>query len=203
MENVRRWLFIVPGFVIVTAFQNCSVYQTSGRKFVEDGTAKQVKDNPPAAKVSEGAAKTSTCEPYLTPLAASEAMGVESTTKLVFDESTNTVSCVVSAADSSSDSAVDVAVCSISQNNLQLLSEAPDQTMVLDPYGPLSGGSLGFSRQLASGATQFIFVGSSNSALEAAACQFTFSSQKEFQSLSETAIDRSARLVHQIAPSLR
>lgn len=202
MKNLRRLALLIPIFVFVSAFQNCSLHQSEGRKYVEDGRAKFAKDNQTSLS-STSSKLQSSCEPYLNDAAASEAMGVFSSTKLVFDESSASVSCVISSNDGSKTPALDVAVCSVSAANLELLQNAPDQTMVLDPYGPLSRGSLGFSRKLNSGATQFVFVGSSDSAMEAVACHFTFENDAEYQSHSGDALERSARLVHQMYRSLR
>ena len=204
MKNVRQFAFLIPVFVFVSAFQNCSLHQSAGRKYVENGSAKRAMDNSAALSSSSPSVKLeSSCDPYLSDAAASEAMGVFSSLKLVFDQSSDSVSCVVSANEGSLTPALDVAVCSVSASNLELLQNAPDQTMVLDPYGPLSRGSLGFSRKLSTGATQFVFVGSSDSAIEAVACHFTFETDVEFQAQSEQAIERSARLVHQIHRNLR
>ncbi len=207
MKNLRRFALLLPVFVFVTAFQNCSLHQSAGRKYVEDGSAKRAMGSSltlssttspnPAGKLS------SSCEPYINDAAASEAMGVFSSTKLVYDQTSESVSCVVSANDGSQTPALDVSVCSVSAANLELLQNAPDQTMVLDPYGPLSRGSLGFSRKLSNGVTQFVFVGSSDSAIEAVACHFTFQSDAEYQSLSDEALERSARLVHAMYQNLR
>lgn len=204
MKNLRRISFLVPVFIFVSAFQNCSLHQSAGRKYVEDGSAKYAKDNLSLASTSNSVKLSgSSCEPYLGDAAASEAMGVFSSTKLVFDQSSESVSCVISANEESQTPALDVAVCSVSASNLELLQNAPDQTMVLDPYGPLSRGSLGFSRKLSSGATQFVFVGSSDSAMEAVACHFTFDNDSDYQMQSAEAIERSARLVREIHRSLR
>ncbi len=204
MKNLRRFALLLPVFVFVSAFQNCSLHQSEGRKYVEDGRAKSAKDNNLSLSSTTPAGKLGTsCEPYINDAAASEAMGVFSSTKLVFDQSNQSVSCVVSANEASQTPALDVSVCSISAANLELMQNAPDQTMVLDPYGPLSRGSLGFSRKLSNGATQFVFVGSSDSAMEAVACHFIFESDAEFQSQSAEALERSARLVHEMYRGLR
>lgn len=197
MKKYRRLVLAIPAFVFITAFQNCSVYQSSGRKYVENGDAKRVDDADPSGKPAAA------CEPYLNEAAASEAMGVFSTTKMVLEPSTQTASCVVSANEQSSSPSLDIAVCSISADNLQLLQNPPDQTMVLDPYGPLSRGSLGFSRKLPNGNTQFVFVGSSDSAMEAVACHFEFDTEADYQSHADSALEKSARLVHQIYRTLR
>lgn len=202
MRNLRRLSLLLPVFIFVSAFQNCSLHQSSGRKYVEDGTAKDAVDG----VIGNGqklSARSDGCEPYINNAAASEAMGVYSSTKLVFDQSSESVSCVVSSNEGSKVPALDVAVCSVSATNLDLLKNAPDQTMVLDPYGPLSRGSLGFSRKLSNGMTQFVFVGSSDSAVEAVACHFTFDSENEFNEHSDEAIERTARLVHAMYRNLR
>lgn len=204
MRNLRRFALLLPVFVFVSAFQNCSIHKSEGRKYVEDGRAKRAKDANLSLSSSSPAGKVNgSCEPYINDAAASEAMGVYSSTKLVFDQSNQSVSCVVSANEGSQTSALDVSVCSISAANLELLQNAPDQTTVLDPYGPLSRGSLGFSRKLSNGKTQFVFVGSSDSAMEAVACHFTFESDAEYLSQSGEALERSARLVHIMYRGLR
>ena len=208
MKQLRQWLYIIPVFLFISAFQNCSVYKTSGRKFVEDGSAKRAYDIQQGQSASTSATgqtskANSSCEPYVTNAAASAAMGVASSTRLVLNESNDSVSCVVSTDSPSQEPALDVVACSISGENLELLQNAPDESMVLDPYGPLSRGSFGFSRVLANGSTQFVFVGSSDSALEAIACQFTFESQAEYLALRDHAIEKSAMLVHKIHENMR
>lgn len=197
MKKHRLLLLALPAFIFITAFQNCSVYKSSGRKYVENGDAKRVDDADPSGKPS------ASCEPYINQAAASEVMGVYSTTKMIFDENSQTPNCVISANDQSSAPSLDTAVCSISADNLQLLQNAPDQTMVLDPYGPLSQGSLGYSQKLANGSTQFMFVGSSDSAMEAVACHFVFDSAADYQSHADQVLERAARLVHRIHDNLR
>lgn len=162
-----------------------------------------MKDGIPNNGAKISSKTSSNCEPYISDAAASEAMKVFATTKLVFDTTNQSVSCVVSSNEASATPALDVAICSVSASNLELLQNAPDQTMVLDPYGPLSRGSLGFTRTLSNGSAQFVFVGSSDSAMEAVACQFTFDNESDFRSNSDEAIDRAARLVHAIYPNLR
>lgn len=203
MRQYRHIILTALSFVFITAFQNCSVYKSSGRKYVENGQAKQVHDQNTKVSVALSGKSSSSCEPYIDEATASQAMGTFSSLKLVFDSTSQSASCVISANEPSKVPALDIAVCSVSADNLMLLQNAPDQTMVLDPYGPLSQGSLGYSKKLSNGTTQFVFVGSSDSAMEAVACEFVFDSEADYLAHSDEALEKSSQLVHQIYRTLR
>lgn len=190
-SSVKLHLALVLLTLVLLPFQNCSLYKSEGRKFLEENGGDLLTED--LSSVSAGK-PFSGCSPFLSSAAAQNIFqNPDVELKMSFEPVDNKYTCVVQDENQST-------VCAISASQHGLLSEE-NKEIIADPHpdGALPGGSFGFVTVMASGKTLLQFVGGSAEAAPAVVhCTTSFATMEEYQQQTQKALQRVSNLVHEI-----
>lgn len=206
-KNWKRLVLLFSGFLLVFSYQNCSVYQSDGRKFIEknglagfDSLAQSSNTNDNSNGASSGSKVTklslSDCSPYLTNEQAKSFTSDSVTSQFLFDPNRNELSCLLSYEKN--------ILCTISPENLALALGIPNSVsasdMTSDPIGSFDGTSFGYIKRNADKSVTLNFLGALKAAPEAIVCSEVFASEADLQADIDNSVERLARIVHAMSP---
>lgn len=198
--KISFWLFALSIFVL--PFQNCSVYQSDGKKLLdEQGEALLSSSAPTANNNAPSSAllleNESDCSSLLSSIEASDIFEhISVDNKLINDVAAGESTCIFSV-NNNSIKGEDTAVCSIAATHQSKLEES-----VQKGVSELNLQTKEYTEQTAQGFVYNI-IGAEVGSLEAIHCRFTFASINEYSSAASTVAERALDLIASIAPDIQ
>lgn len=192
-------LLIVALFMMIS-FQNCTVYQSQGRKYIESNgvnslSSSQQTSGAPSQKMTS--LSETSCTPYLENNEARQVLNTQDVSlKLQHDPSNNSLLCTISKQQEPV-SDIDFISCSISSENLFKIVQVDPNEKILDPHpnGELSGKSFGYIKNI-NQVPVLYFMGAIKSAPEAIECKIIFDNKASLENQKVLAVERLSQFTH-------
>ena len=194
---------VIPAVLLaltVLSYQNCSLYKSEGRKFL-DTNGNEILANTGSSTSGDPGTKpvpNVNCSPYLyiekdSELLGSSAVDLQFTEDAANDEKT----CLILVPDESHIKAIK---CSISKENLEYVFAVDAADRMKGPIQDTSDQeSFGFTTSSTEGVVSLNFVATKASTTHAVHCIMEFSDETRYQQSMPKALQRVSSLVHEIS----